>query len=208
MKTKFAQEVDAACDNALASFGFHSPRRGSPLIVIDEDFYGWVGLNRSKAGDAVRIDPFIGLHCVPVMRLYYELDTYRKRRYLPGDTATVALHLGELAPAPTAFMFERSQPLEGEAGRLAQAVVEFGRPWMTSHANLNALLVHLREKEAMLGGFPERVAVVLFLLGRFTEVSEYLDARREEYARKPGWAEIHESWQQFSLTLRSRLPKD
>lgn len=208
MKTTFPQEVDAACDKALAAFGFHSPRRGSLLIAVDDDFYGWVGLNRSKVGDAVRMNPFIGLHCVPVMRLYYELDTYRKRKYRLGDTATVALHLGELAPDLNVFMFEQAQALEDEADRLAQAVVEFGLPWMKSHAKLDALLVLLREKEAMLGGFPERIAVVLFLLGRFAEVSEYLDARLDEYARKPAWAEIQASWKQFSDGLRSRLPKN
>lgn len=140
------------------------------------------------------------------MRLWYELDTYRKPKYLLGQTATAALHLGELAPDIDVFSFEQSQPLEGEARRLAEAVIEFGLPWMRENANLESLLGLFQEKEEMLGGYPERIAVVLFLLGRFNEVSDYLDFQLHTYAQKPAWGEVHESWKQFSTALRNRLP--
>lgn len=207
MEKKFPAEVESACDNALMLFGFQSRRRGSPLVVINEDFYGWVGLNKSRSADAVRIDPFVGLHCIPVMRLWYELDTdLSKKKYVAGDTATAAVHLGELGPHLNAFVFDPSQGLEDEARRLASAVAEFGLPWMKAHANLDSLLVLLREREETLGGFPERVAIALFLLGRFDELSDYLNRRLEEYARKPAWLQVLESWRRFSDALRERLP--
>jgi hypothetical protein len=206
MKNKFIDEVELACNVALSSYDFHFPRRGTRLISISTDIYGWVGLNRSKTGNTWRINPFVGLHCVSIMRLWYELASHRKLKYLRGQTATASLHLGELAPNVDGFSFEQSQPPESEARRLAEAIIEFGVPWMRENANLEALLSLFRRKEEMLGGYPERIAVVLFLLGRFNEVSDYLDSRLHMYAQKPTWGEVQESWQQFSTALRNRLP--
>lgn len=207
MKNKFIDEVELACNLALASSGFYFPRRSTRLFPIAADTYGWVGLNRYKVGDTWWINPFIGLHCVPIMRLWYELDTYRKPKYLLGQTATAALHLGELAPDIDGFHFEQGHPPEDEARRLADAVVAFGMPWMRENANLEALLGLFREKEEMLGGYPERIAVVLFLLGRFNEMSDYLDVQLHKYAQNPAWGEVTESWKQFSTALRNRLPQ-
>ncbi|MET0983164.1 MAG: hypothetical protein ABWY02_13765 [Telluria sp.] len=210
MPKNFRDEIDSACDRALESFGFRSRRRGSPLIQIDDDFYGWVGLNRSGTGDEVRIDPYVGLHCVPVMRLFYELDFYRQPRskYLLGRTATIVVHMGAFAPEMRAFIFERDAPLTSEANRLAEAVVEHGLPWMRTHASLDALLGPLREREAMLNGVPERIAIVLFLLGRFDELSAYLDRKQDEFAQHSGWVQVQEAWRKFASALRDRLPKD
>jgi hypothetical protein len=203
---KFIDQVGIACNSALASVGFQIPRRTTRLIPISDDLYGWVGLNRYKAGDAWRINPFIGLHSVSVMRRWFELSTRPKLRYLFGEVATAAVHLGELAPDIDGFCFEQAQPLDDEARRLADAVVKHGLPWMHEHASLEALLVLFKEREEMLGGYPERIAVALFLLGRYADLAEYLDVRLETYARQPAWGEVHASWKEFSEALRSRLP--
>jgi hypothetical protein len=203
---KFIDEVGIACNSALASVGFQIPRRTTRVIPISDDIYGWVGLNRYKAGEAWQINPFIGLHSVSIMRLWFELSSRPKLKYLLGEAATAAVHLGELAPDLDGFRFEQAEPLEGEARRLAKAVVEHGLPWMQEHASFEALLVLFKEREAMLGGYPERIAVVLFLLGRYADMSAYLDDRLEAYARQPAWGEVHASWKAFSDALRSRLP--
>ncbi len=202
---KFADEVDAACDRALARHGFESRQRGYPLLAIDKDTFGWVGLNRVKEGAAILINPFVGLHSVPVMRLCSELKTYRKQKYKVGQVATVAIHLGELAPEVTSFYVEHDN-FDSEATRLAVTVAEYGVPWMKANANLEAMLELLREREGMLGGFPERVAVVLFLLKRYDELFNYLDSRREFYKTKPNWLETREEWDQFSNNLRNLIP--
>lgn len=210
MPKNFRDEIDLACDRALESFGFRSLRRGRPLFKINDDFYGWVGLNRSGTKDVVRIDPFVGVHCVPVMRLFHELDFHRKPRpkYLLGDTATIAIHLGELAPEVRAFIFNKEEPLMGEANRLAEAVVQYGLPWMRAHASLGELLGPLREKEALLNGVPDRIAIILFLLGRFDELSAYLDRKQDEFSQHPGLVMTREAWSQFSPALRDRWLND
>lgn len=208
MQTKtFADQVISACNAALVKAGFQLSRRTTRIIPLTGDIYGWVGLNRSKTGDAVRIDPFVGLHSVPIMRLWYELDTNRNLRYLLGQTATAAVHLGELAPDTRIFLFEPGSAPDTEAQRLAETVTNLGLPWMRAHARTESLLALFREREAMLGGYPERIAVSLFLLGRFDELSAYLDARLAEYAGKPlSWEEVAASWKQFAAGLRARLP--
>ncbi len=210
MPKKFRDEVDSACDRAFESFGFQSRRRGSPRIRIDDDFYGWVGLNRSGVGDAVRIDPFIGVHCVPVMRMFYELDFYRnpKPKYLIGDTATISVHIGAFASELRPFIFKSDKPLENEAGRLAESIVKYGLPWMRAHASLNGILARLREREAILNGVPERIAITLFLLGRFEDLIAYLDRKRDEFAQHPGWVATNQAWPPFSTALRDRMPND
>jgi hypothetical protein len=156
----------------------------------------------------VRIDPFVGLHCVPVMRLFYELDFYRKPRpkYLLGRTATIAVHLGAFAPEMNAFIFKKDEPLTSEANRLAEAVVQHGLPWMRAHASLDALLGPLREREAMLNGVPERIAIVLLLLGRFEELTAYLDRKQDEFAQHFG-VQVQGAWRQFAAALSDRLPE-
>lgn len=210
MSKKFRDEVDSAVYRALGAFGFQLQRRGSPCIRIDDSFYGWVGLNRSGVGDAVRIDPFIGVHCVPVMRMFYELDFYRnpKPKYVIGDTATISIHIGMLSSELRPFIFESDEPLESEAGRLAESVVKYGLPWMRAHASLNGILDRLREREAILNGVPERIAITLFLLGQFEELIAYLDRKRDEFAQHPGWAATNQAWPPFCAALRDRMSKD
>ena len=204
---KFADRIVGACNAALAAAGFQLPRKTTRIIPLTDEIYGWVGLNRSKAGDALRIDPFVGLHSLPIMRLWYELDSKRNLRYRLGETASAAVHLGELAPDVGIFLFEPGRAPDAEAERLAETVMAHGLPWMREHARNEALLDLFREREDMLGGYPERIAVSLFLLGRLDELSAYLDARQAEYAGKPSsWEEVLTSWRQFAAGLRARMP--
>jgi len=150
----------------------------------------------------------IGLHCVPVTRMFYELDFHRKPRpaYRLGETATVALPLATLAVTAPPFVFHVAEPLTEEAARLATAVEQHGLPWMRAHANLDTLLASMREREGLLNGYPDRVAITLLLLDRIDELEHYLDRKREEFSRQPNWGPVQDAWTQFSAALRGRLP--
>ncbi|MUV14267.1 hypothetical protein [Noviluteimonas gilva] len=209
MDRKLLNKIDAACDEALSQYGFKSPRRGNPLIRLDEDAFGWIGLNRLNMGHALQLNPFIGVHFVSIMKLWDQLnDNPKKWPYKVGQMATVALHLGELAPDVEVFVFDDRRPIEPEAERMARTIVQYGVPWMRAHARIDAILPLLREREGMLGGFPQRIAVALFLQGKNEEATAYLDCKLQEYSAMTKWPEIVESWSTFAEKLKALMVAD
>jgi hypothetical protein len=207
MNKLFLNRVDSACDQAFKTYGFQSRRRGSPLLPIGEDFYGWVGLNRYNRSGYLQLNPFVGLHCIPMMRIWYGIDDRLDKRFA-GRTATFAFHMGEIAPHVEVFIFRDDANVEAEAARLAHCVHEFGVPWMKQHATLEAILPLLKSREAMLGGYPELIAIAMYLLGRHDEAIAYLDSKREEFLAIPSWREVASSWGKFAENLKAQIKED
>lgn len=176
----FADSAERACEEALLSVGFSRPRRGTILLAIDKDFSGWVGLNRGVHKEFVRINPFVGIHCHPIMRLCDELEG---EKYANGRIATFAVHLGEICPDIDAFKFHDEQEVSSESKRLADVVRVHGAPYMRSLADYGRLLPALIERVPTLGGYPERVAALLLLTGRRREAEEFVQERLKEYEK-------------------------
>lgn len=178
----YKRKVEDACDQAFVALGYKRPRRGAILLEIDEDFLGWVGLNEGNYTDFLRINPFIGIHCIPVMQMAKELAG---EKYKTGHIATYAIHLGELIPDVDAFEFH---PVEGEAGieleakRLANTVHKHGELYMRKIASYGSLIPLLEERVPMFGGYPERVAAAHYINGNPCAARQFVLERRMNYA--------------------------
>ena len=197
--------VSEACDDALVRHGFKRLRRHSVAWEFSQEFLGWIGLNVGNYPTHVQINPFVGIHCVPLEKFVQEI---RGNKYKLGDITTYAVHLGEVCPEGLGgFLFPEGSDIEPVAERLAVAVRQHGVPYMQTLASYEALLPHLRERESMLGGYPERVAVCLVLLDRQSEALAYLDAKLAEYQKNPRYSEVQARWQHFSDSLRQRMEK-
>lgn len=160
---QFVRIVEDACESALISVGFKRLRRGTIVHEISAAFWGWVGLNKGIHGDMIRINPFVGVHAVEVMKLCAQLEN---SKYVKGAYATYAIHLGELLPEAPTFEFHREVAVDEEAGRLAACIVEAGLNYMRSISSYEVLLPLIATRMPMLGGYPERYAAALYLSGK------------------------------------------
>lgn len=177
---EFKNHVRIKCYEVLAGVGFTRYRKEDVDWPLDKIFHGWVGLNTGLYDDYVEINPFVGIHVVPIMKLYTGLEGRKYSR----SVATYAIHMGELVPKVPAFEFTRETDIEAEAKRLAQLYLDHGLPYAKSLASYEALLPLLKERVDMLGAYPERVASCLYLMGRIEEAREFTEsflAKKKDY---------------------------
>jgi hypothetical protein len=142
--------------------------------------------------DCVRINPFVGIHAVAIMKLYARME---KKRYDRG-IATYALHMGQIAPHEPIFEFTQHTDVDSEAARLAQLYADVGMGYARSIASYEALLPLLQERIAMLGAYPERVACCLYLMGRKEDARAFVQDFLKEH---------REYFEGFALTFLKKL---
>ncbi len=162
---KFKQHVLLKCFEALAAIGFIRYRKEDVDWPLEGGFHCWVGLNTGLYDERVEINPFIGIHVVPIMRLCTSLEGRKYSR----SVSTYSLHMGDVSPREQAIEFARETDVEMQAARLAQLYLHVGLPYAKSIASYELLLPLLQERVPMLGGYPERVASCLYLMGRKEE---------------------------------------
>ena len=114
---------------------------------------------------------FVGVHAVPIMKFYTAMEGRKYSR----STATYAVHIGLLAPKELIFRFDRHTNVAAEADRLARLYVDVGLTYAISISTYELLLPLLRERVPMLGGYPERVATCLYLMGRKQEARSFVE---------------------------------
>lgn len=192
MDKNFLNLVEKACDFALVQNGFERPRKGTRFFRISADFLGWVGLNKGNQHDFLRINPFIGIHCIPVMKLKAELAG---EKYKEGEFATASIHMGEITPDIDQFIFMSDSNIELEANRLAYEVVTHALPWMKERANYESLIPLLETNIDMLGGFPERYASALYFSGQKEKSRKFVEERNDLFGpNSEGPYSLHEKF--------------
>lgn len=167
----FKSEVVLACCNALQQAGFTRFRKENVDWPIANGFHCWVGLNTGLYPEFVEINPFIGLHVVPIMKLYTTLEGRKYAR----STATYARHMGEFAPDVPAFKFTPSTDVPSEARRLAHLYATAGLEFAKAIADYESLLPLLKQRIDLLGAYPERYASCLYLMGRKGEAHAFVE---------------------------------
>ena len=168
----YKRTVLLKCYDALATAGFTRYRKEDVDWPLESGFHCWVGLNTGLEKEYVQINPFVGVHVVPIMKLYTGLEGRKYSRSI----ATYALHMGELAPDEPVFRFTRQTDVEMEAARLARLYSAVGLTYAKSIASYERLLPMLQSRVPMLGAYPERVAACLYLMGRKNEARSFVDA--------------------------------
>lgn len=167
----FKREVLLKCYDALEAVGFTRYRKEAVDWPMEHGFHCWVGLNTGLEKEHLDINPFVGVHVVPIMKLYTSLEGRKYSR----STATYAVHMGELAPKTEAFCFTRQTDVAAEANRLARLYADVGLSYALSIGSYERLLPLLRERVPMLGAYPERVASCLYLMGRKEEARSFVE---------------------------------
>jgi hypothetical protein len=134
-----------------------------------------VGINAAADRDCVEVSPFVGVHAVSIEKLWTRL----KRGEYPGrydrGVATYALHLGELVPNVRAFHFVDETDVDLETERLAALYHGVGVSFAQSISSYERLLPLIEGRVEWLGGYPERVACCLYLMGRISDAREFTE---------------------------------
>ena len=173
------------CLDALEAEGFTRYRKGDVDWPIENGFHCWVGLSVGLYPDRVKLLPNVGIHVVPIMRLYTSLEG---RKYDRG-VATYAANMGQLEAIADqrAFAFAPQQSAEfvsSECKRLARLYATAGLDFARSLASYEALLPRLQGLVPTLGGHPEQVASCLYMMGRKGEARAFVEdflAKERDY---------------------------
>ncbi|WP_150048254.1 hypothetical protein [Methylomonas rhizoryzae] len=166
------------CFDALELRGFKRFRKECVDWLIHDGFLCWIGLNTAVYPDRVEIIPFVGLHVIPIEKLF-ALKVGKYPVKYDRSIATYSVNLGSLeaiTPGERAFAFNSQQSqnfIESECKRLAELYFTVGLSYACSIANYEALLPLLQENIETLGGYPERFAACLYLLEKKQEAYEF-----------------------------------
>lgn len=171
----FKKAVILACCDVLERQGFTRFRKQHVDWPLDEDFHCWVGLNTGLYPEVLHINPFVGLHVVPIERLWTSCKAGKYPGKYDRGHATYARHMGELVPDVPAFQFTPSTDVPSEARRLARLYATVGLEFAKAIADWESLLPLLKERIDMLGAYPERYASCLYLMGRKAEARAFVE---------------------------------
>jgi hypothetical protein len=173
--TAYSREVRLQCYAVLENFGFARYRKENVDFPLWDGFNCWVGLNSAIEKFYVEINPFVGVHVVPIEKLWTSLKTGRYPARYDRGNATYAIHLGQIVPDEPAFHFTRTINVKDEARRLGNLYLTNGIDYAKSIASYDALLPLLQSRADMLGGYPERVACCLYLMDRAKEARSFAE---------------------------------
>jgi|GEM_PF-4960988 len=165
-----SKEIEQRCAAALKDIGFRTTS-GTAYCPINETVLGWVGLNIAKHRDFVRINPNIGVHCVPVMRC---MDSIRGKKYQPGRIATLAEPLGVIMPGERQIVMTDRTEIEPEIDRLMSYIVSDAKDRIAHLADLSVLESALHRRVPQFGGAPEMYALTLLLNGKTDEFTHFV----------------------------------
>ena len=184
----FKQSIILKCYDELERVGFTRFRKESVDWPLHNGFHSWVGLNTGLDRDRLCIEPFTGVHVVPLDRLWESIQVGKWPGKYSRSVATYAVHMGELDSAKDepAFAFTPQQSkgfVDSEVHRLANLYATVGLDFARSLASYESLLPLLIDRVPMLGGYPQRVASCLYLMNRRAEarqfVEEFLSSNRD-----------------------------
>lgn len=170
----YKQVVRQHCYDALAEAGFTRFRKEGVDWPMEHGVHCWVGLNATVEAGYISVNPFVGVHVVPVEKLI-SIKVGKYPMKYDRRVATFAVHMGQLTPNARAFHFTQQTDLKAEAARLARLYTDVGLSYALSIGTYELLLPLLLDRVPMLGAYPERVAACLYLMCRKDEARAFVE---------------------------------
>lgn len=189
-----AREATLLCQKELVEAGFVKTTTGAAREISSGAFL-WVGLNAGTHSGFVRINPFIGLHVAPIMKLVADLEG---SKYSKLKLATVSVHLGELVPEVEQFTFDGEHDRQ-QASRLVSVIEQYGLPWAL--ASLENIAELLEARVPQLGGYPQKYAAALLLEGQVAAASKFVEGHLSFVSK---WKSALDSFAPFVEGFRAR----
>lgn len=139
--TDLRKKIDDYLVPLLEDEGFKKRSGGIFTRKIEEDFVGWLGLNRAQHPEGVELNPVVGVRCQELESLLSMLLKERPHKFIPP---TVGVSIGYLMPEQRyqSWIFREGTVSEAGADMVA-VIVRYGVPFMESACtlrNIDALL--------------------------------------------------------------------
>src|ERR1039457_6694841 len=123
LHTMYVNQVDSFFfffnDTATTEIYTLSLHDALPIWVdwpFEGGFHCWVGLDTVLKKDHLAINPFVGVHVVPIMKFYTALECRRYSR----TVSTYALDMGKLKSYGPVFRFTRHSDVDAVVARLVR----------------------------------------------------------------------------------------
>lgn len=201
MQTEMSkEEVERICADGLKGAGYKTAGPTAYFRITDS-IYGWVGINVSNHKEFVRVNPNIGIHCVPVMHCF---DKIRGRKYQQGRIATYSVPIGEVVPDEPQIIISDRSDIDSKVGRMISYIKGPGGDYMADFVDLAVLEKALYQSVSQLGGYPEKYALTLLLNGKDKEFQEYSERQLEVYVSS-GETDLIEDWRSFQRQAKNCL---
>lgn len=171
-----SKTIENSCFEALVPLGV-KVKYGIGMFPISDDFSGSIYINLAVHPSFIRVNPSIGIHCYPVMKLVYEAAG---EKYQKGRWPTLRYPLGVACPDVDQFIFEKIDDIFPESTRLAHVIEKYAFPFIHGLANFQAVLPRIFESVDSLSGGPEIFSAATYLSGNEKGALDFLEKRIAE----------------------------
>lgn len=174
----FIKAVDNALETALADHGFLRLRKLAFVFPVDDEFDGWIGLNRNnKYARFGSIDLYAGwgVHCPTIEQFTSDCRGAKFRR---GEACTAPLSWSN-HPTTRHFKFWATEDIAQKADEVALFYRNEAVPRMLENASYSAIIPNLEENAPNWGGWDQSLLLAYQLAGRAEQAKAYLQDRRK-----------------------------
>jgi hypothetical protein len=146
--SEYKKEALVACIANIRAKGFTKGKSRGPLMCErSPGVFGWVGLNTQNLPGLLRVNPVIGVRHIRLERALIELG-----ENLTSPLPSVTSPLGYLTPKRTFLMWEFSPGITSGpvAAGLAEAIVEYGEPFIAKFADWKTFSAEAEEGDLIM----------------------------------------------------------
>lgn len=160
-------DVAKRCAAPLADLGFRKRAGGIFTTDLDDEVFGWLGLNRASrhrpAGE-VEVNPVVGVRHQGVERLVAEYCGQKFHPYVPATVVTPLSHLMPDGRYRT-WVFGASNDDDASGREMVAAIEKYGLPFMRATVTLPELSRRIEDGFGIDSQLDYRRPVALLLAG-------------------------------------------
>lgn len=183
----FIKAVDDALETALVDHGFLRLRKLIFVLPVDDEFDGWIGLNRNnKYARFGSMDLYAGwgIHCPVIQRFTSEC---RGEKYKRGEICTAPLGWSNY-PTTRHFQFLAAEDIAQRADEVAQFYRNEAVPRILEHASYSAIIPNLEENAPSWGGWDQSLLLAYQLAGQAEQAKSYVQDRKKACSKNEQYA--------------------
>ena len=172
------KEFNICAEKNLIEIGFKKESQGIHFYPVDNDRFGWVGLNKSTKYREIYLIPSIGIGLKSVQEFYYKIRGYKPKKDLISITGTTLEALTN--KKYKSCWISSHEEIISEISKLTSFLVSDAIPFIKKNANLDNIIDLMVNKNY---GFAEQnayfIPICYHLSGQDQLAIEKLNLRYE-----------------------------
>ena len=165
-------------ETALVDHGFLRLRKLTFVLPVDDEFDGWIGLNRNNKYarfGSIDLNAGWGIHCPVIQRFTSECWGERYKR---GALCTAPLSWST-SPTTRHFKFSATEDIAQKADQVALFYRNEAVPSMLEHASYHAIIPTLEKNAPSWGGWDQFLLLAYQLAGQEEQAKSYIQDRKQ-----------------------------